>query len=323
MGRILARLANWFPRQPRFGCCDPAVKYCTFDATADGSIHAAPSTRHPRAKFCAHHFGTGLASVGCHQSLLTEREDAAVDQTIQRKARKIKRRNGEEFPGELARQRPRDSRAFIVRLRDGFKRLFDRFLGDRLNDSPWQIEIKDQGRTVVVRVDAPGFEAGELDVNLQGNLLILRACKQIEAKGKKRVFDEPIFQEFYHCAPMPWSVDAAKAEASFRNGVLTVIFPKTEKSKVGRVLNEGGRTRRPAQASKVARGIQRRLRNGLPNWPPRDPEEFGAASNDAIPRRRAHVEPIKPPETASKKEPNPKTGVSISSLAAWRNLMLP
>jgi HSP20 family protein len=208
-------------------------------------------------------------------------------------------------------------------LRDWFNSLVDRFFGDPGSESLGDFHIIHQERAVVVRVKIPGFKAVELDVHLQGILLILRACKRIEAKRKKRDSDDLSLQETFRCAPMPSGLDATKAKATYCDGVLTVTLPKTAKSQMGRILVEGSLTRQPARTIEVARGTPRRLRNDLPKWPPHRPEKLVAPSSEAIRKCRAHVEHIKPRWTARKKEPIRRTGGRISLLQAWRNLKLP
>jgi HSP20 family molecular chaperone IbpA len=136
------------------------------------------------------------------------------------------RQNGDASPVTATHCRPQDRRAFVTRLRDCFTSLFDRFFSEPRIESQCDNDVRDKGGTIIVRVNAPGFEARDLDVKLQGNLLVLRACKPIDATGTKRDFDELRFRELYHCEPILSAIDAARTEASFCDGVLTVSLPK-------------------------------------------------------------------------------------------------
>ena len=136
------------------------------------------------------------------------------------------RQNGDASPVTAAHCRPQDRRAFVIWLRDCFTSLFDRFFSEPRSESPFDIDVRDKGGTIFVRVNAPGFEARDFNVKLQGNLLVLRACKPIDATGTKRDFDELRFRELYHCEPILSAIDAARTGASFCDGVLTVSLPK-------------------------------------------------------------------------------------------------
>jgi HSP20 family molecular chaperone IbpA len=136
------------------------------------------------------------------------------------------RQNGDASPVTATHCRPQDRRSFAIRLRDCFTSLFDHFFSEPRSESPCDIEVRDKGGTIIVRVNAPGFEARDFDVKLQDNLLILRACKPIDATGKNRDFNELRFRELCHCEPILSAIDAARTKASFCDGVLTVSLPK-------------------------------------------------------------------------------------------------
>jgi HSP20 family molecular chaperone IbpA len=136
------------------------------------------------------------------------------------------RQNGDARPVTATHYRPQDRRAFVIWLRDCFTSLFDRFFSKPRSESPCDIDVRDEGGTIIVSVNAPGFEARDLDVKLQGNLLVLRACKPIDATGKNRDFNDLRFRELCHCESILSAIDAARIKASFCDGVLTVSLPK-------------------------------------------------------------------------------------------------
>jgi HSP20 family protein len=174
---------------------------------------------------------------------------------------------GDAISATVAAFRSHRIRTFFVRLRDRLNGLFNRLFGERESDPLGRFHIRDQEGVVTVRVEIPGVEAEELDVSVQGNLLIVRAFKPIDTNGKKREPDELSFQELYDCAFVPSSVDAAKVEADYCDGVLTVTLPKMDKRRVGRALAESNRTSHPAPAAIVVRSAQRWLRSDTPQRP--------------------------------------------------------
>jgi HSP20 family protein len=125
----------------------------------------------------------------------------------------------------------------IPRLPDEFKALYDRFFNGwpmlfEAFPEPehfWGLEVKEAEKEVVVRAEVPGFEAADLDVELRNNRLIVTAEKKREAKEKEKGFEyaERRYERFVE---LPVEVEAAKVEATYRNGVLEVHLPKTEEA---------------------------------------------------------------------------------------------
>ena len=177
------------------------------------------------------------------------------------KTRTFKPQEGDAIDGF----RFRRSRAFLVRLRDRLIGFFNRIFEEQGIDPLGRFQIRDQRGAVTVRVEMPGFQAEELDVNVRRNLLIVRALKPIETTGNRHEIDDLSFQESYDCAYLPSSVDAVRAEATYCDGVLTVNLPKAETRRVGRAF-EDSRTCHPAPAARVVRGTQRWLRSDSVQW---------------------------------------------------------
>lgn len=99
--------------------------------------------------------------------------------------------------------------------------------------APWGFDVDDQADKILVRAEAPGFEAGEFDVEVRDNQLVMCACQKEEAneEGSRRWQR----REFYQAIPLPSGIDPEKVEAEYRNGVLMVTVPKTEASKAKRI----------------------------------------------------------------------------------------
>jgi HSP20 family protein len=125
--------------------------------------------------------------------------------------------------------------------------LFERFSRDwpglgEGGGNGWRggVEVRDEDDAVVVRAEAPGFEAGDFDVQVSDNRLILRAAKKVETKddqGKRREYPE---QECYQSVTLPAAIDRDKVEAKYHNGVLTVTLAKTAEGKARRVAVKNG-----------------------------------------------------------------------------------
>jgi HSP20 family protein len=127
---------------------------------------------------------------------------------------------------------------FLSRMRDEFDRMFDRFTrewpslwGGAGSGWRWGLDVKEDENAITVRAEAPGFEAGDFDIRVTENRLVLRAAKKVEAKDEKGKVREYREQECYESVTLPPGIDKDKVEAKYHNGVLTVTFPKTAEGK--------------------------------------------------------------------------------------------
>lgn len=133
---------------------------------------------------------------------------------------------------------------FLSRIRDEFDRMLERFSrewpsfenGDGWR---WGLEVEDEDDAVIVRAEAPGFEAGDFDVQVSDDRLVLRAAKKAETKGKEGKTTEYREQKCYESITLPAGIDKGKVDAKYHNGVLTVTLPKTAEGKAKKVAVKG------------------------------------------------------------------------------------
>ncbi|MEN8801817.1 MAG: Hsp20/alpha crystallin family protein [Thiogranum sp.] len=91
-------------------------------------------------------------------------------------------------------------------------------------------EVFDDDKVVVVRLEIPGLEKSDFDLQVLDSHLIVRGEKQVErehTEGYYRV-TECAYGTFERIIALPEEVEVSKAEASYRNGVLRVELPKAE-----------------------------------------------------------------------------------------------
>ncbi|HUF55285.1 MAG TPA: Hsp20/alpha crystallin family protein [Thermohalobaculum sp.] len=86
---------------------------------------------------------------------------------------------------------------------------------------------------IEISVELPGMEQGDVEVSLAGDSLTIKGEKKIEKQEEKRGYyvSERSYGSVYRTIPLPPGVDTDKAEATFRNGVLTVKLPQTAEAK--------------------------------------------------------------------------------------------
>jgi HSP20 family protein len=150
----------------------------------------------------------------------------------------LRRNNGSQVPNLLR----DDDRDPILSLHRGVNRLFDdvfRGFGAGLpsfgNGSAFgagwpSVEIAEADKEIKVTAEVPGLEEKDIEVLLNDGVLTLKGEKRSESEDKDRQFSERYYGRFERRIPLGVEVDENKVDARFRNGVLTVTMPKTEKA---------------------------------------------------------------------------------------------
>jgi len=96
-----------------------------------------------------------------------------------------------------------------------------------------KVDVIDRDDEVVVKAELPGVEKKDLDVSVTETSVTIKGTTSHEEKEEKG--------DYYRCeisrgayartVALPSYVDADKAKASFKDGVLELTLPKVEKSK--------------------------------------------------------------------------------------------
>ena len=115
---------------------------------------------------------------------------------------------------------------------DGACRLF--FVDDGSTDGTARrlAEIRRKHEDLVtVRIEVPGMERGDFDLDVVEGYLVVRGEKRVASdrhEGRFHVM-ECAYGSFERAVPLPAEVDSRKAEAHYRRGVLTVSLPKHQR----------------------------------------------------------------------------------------------
>lgn len=89
-------------------------------------------------------------------------------------------------------------------------------------------EVEETPTDIVVRVEVPGMEKEDCSITIEGNLLHLSGEKHFERETHDSTYHvmERAYGAFQRSIPLPRNVNIDKAEARYKNGVLTVRLPK-------------------------------------------------------------------------------------------------
>ncbi|MDE2507601.1 MAG: Hsp20/alpha crystallin family protein [Planctomycetota bacterium] len=135
--------------------------------------------------------------------------------------------------------------AFLPRFAEEMDRLFDDFGlrmpglalrgveyprragGSALSEWTPRVQMSVRDGKFTVRADLPGMSKDDVQVEI-GDEAIVIGGERKEEKTERRdgfTYDECSYGSFYRALPLPEGVDASKATAEFRNGVLEVSMP--------------------------------------------------------------------------------------------------
>ncbi|MBD1861039.1 MULTISPECIES: Hsp20/alpha crystallin family protein [Trichocoleus] len=131
-------------------------------------------------------------------------------------------------------------------LQREMNRLFDRLAngdeGDLTNTrTPFipAAEIYETGDAIQLKVEVPGLEAQDLDVQVSAEAVSIQGERKSETKTEEKgmIRSEFRYGQFQRVIPLPNRVKNEQVEAEFKNGVLTLTLPKVdgEKNKVVKI----------------------------------------------------------------------------------------
>lgn len=124
-------------------------------------------------------------------------------------------------------------------MKQEMDRLFDRMFESRWEDFPatgdWapSLDLSETKDALVLKLEVPGMEPGDIHVSLQESLLTVKGEKKKEKEEKDEHYHvvERSYGAFTRSIRLPVGVDGSKVSATFKNGVLMVTLPKTPAAK--------------------------------------------------------------------------------------------
>lgn len=90
-------------------------------------------------------------------------------------------------------------------------------------------EVEETDKEILVRVEVPGMDKEDCRITIDGNTLFLSGEKRFAREWEESTYHvmERAYGSFQRSIALPSSVDADKAEAKLKSGVLTVRLPKS------------------------------------------------------------------------------------------------
>ena len=137
------------------------------------------------------------------------------------------------------------NRAPSYAVQRNYNRLFDEFFnefsfalhpfnGEGFNPS---VDISETDTEIKIAAELPGLDENDIEVSLADNVLTISGEKKAEHEDEGENYHrvERSYGSFKRSVTLSHEVEADKIEATFKNGVLTVVLPKAPEAQTRKI----------------------------------------------------------------------------------------
>jgi HSP20 family protein len=139
----------------------------------------------------------------------------------------------------------------VLSIQDEMNRLFDDFFGrspgsigpiskQEWTEGVWtpSVDVSESKDNVIINVEIPGMSKDDVKVSVQDNVLTLSGERKQEKEEKDTSYHriERSYGSFSRSFTLPTSVQPDKVKASYKDGILKIVLPKSEEVKPKQIL---------------------------------------------------------------------------------------
>ena len=144
---------------------------------------------------------------------------------------------------------PWRERRELDRFRREMDRLFDEFFEMRplrrlFGEGEWipSVDLSENPKEIVVHAEVPGIDPKDIDITIHGRTLTLKGEKKSEKEEKDVNYHriERRYGSFTRTLELPTDVDSDNAKATYKDGVLRLVIPKTKEQAVKKIEVKSG-----------------------------------------------------------------------------------
>ena len=126
------------------------------------------------------------------------------------------------------------------RMRKEMDRFWDSFLEGTMrrrgeDGTEWfpSLDVSETKNELVVKAEIPGMDSKDIDISLSDGMLTIRGEKKYEKEEKEENyhFIERSYGTFSRSVSLPRDLKHDKISASYKDGILRVVLPKSEGAK--------------------------------------------------------------------------------------------
>jgi HSP20 family protein len=97
------------------------------------------------------------------------------------------------------------------------------------------VDVDEDDDAYHVCLEVPGVRREDIEVEIHGDMVTVRGEKRREESPRRSRWSERAYGAFVRSFSLPSDVESEQARASFRDGILTLTFPKREQAKPRRI----------------------------------------------------------------------------------------
>ncbi len=135
----------------------------------------------------------------------------------------------------------------LASLRESMEKLFEEFTTPRLRAAtpsvwPPAVDVYETATDVVVRAELPGIDPKDVEIQVTEDTLTIKGQHKTEQeeKGRNYYMRELRSGSFVRTLTLPGNVQSDQAKAAYKNGILEICVPKSERVRPKTVKVEVG-----------------------------------------------------------------------------------
>ncbi|MCX8118123.1 MAG: Hsp20/alpha crystallin family protein [Desulfobacterota bacterium] len=119
------------------------------------------------------------------------------------------------------------------RLWDSFFERGVRRKTDEAGDWFPTLDVSETKDDLVIKAEVPGLEPKDIDISLSDGVLTIKGEKKEEREEKEEDYYlmERCYGSFARSIQLPKRVQSDKIQATYKNGLLKIVLPKSEEAK--------------------------------------------------------------------------------------------
>ena len=120
-------------------------------------------------------------------------------------------------------------------------RLTGSLLGTLQGPKVMPVDLYRDGDQYVLNADMPGIDPGSVDIDVDGQLLTIRAQRTVDARGDvKWIAQERPHGSYFRQFSLGEGIDSDQITAHYDNGVLSLLIPVSERAKPRKIEVSSG-----------------------------------------------------------------------------------
>ncbi len=95
------------------------------------------------------------------------------------------------------------------------------------------VDIHEDANNIYLKAELPGVKKEDLNISVDNDVLTIKGEKKQESEVKEENYHrvERYYGSFSRSFTLPAGVDAGRVSATYKDGILSLTFPKREESK--------------------------------------------------------------------------------------------